>query len=122
SGGGAPVTTGTTAPAQGTLAPRVLKFGVKTLKVTRSGKVVVRVSCPKTAVGPCKVVLGGKALAKRTVSVRPGASKTVTLKLKGSQRRLAKRGKAVRVAMSVVGADAQVPAAAQRVHIARRAR
>ncbi|UUY02598.1 hypothetical protein LRS13_18155 [Svornostia abyssi] len=103
-------------------AARQLKVGVKALKLTRSGRLVVRVSCPKTAVGTCKVTLSGRGVAKRTVSVKAGASKVVTLKLSGARKGAAKRGKRVSVALGVGASDAQLKAVPLKVQVARRAR
>lgn len=104
------------------VAARRLKVGVKALKLTRSGRLVVRVSCPKTAVGTCRVVLSGRGVAKRTVSVKAGTSKTVVLKLTGARTGAARRGKRVSVAVGVGASDAQIKAAPLKVQVARRAR
>lgn len=109
------------APAT-SVAARKLTVGVKTLKLTRSGRLVVRVSCPKTAVGTCRVSLSGRGVAKRTVSVKAGASKTVTLKLTGASRRAAKRSKRVSVSLAVGMSDAQIKGTTLQVKVARRAR
>lgn len=101
---------------------RQLKVGVKALKLTRSGRLVVRVSCPKTAVGTCRVALSGRGVAKRTVSVKAGTSKTVALKLTGARKGAAKRGKRVSVALAVGVSDAQLQAVPLKVQVARRAR
>lgn len=103
-------------------AVRQLKVGVKALKLTRSGRLRVHVSCPKTAVGACRVVLSGRGFAKRTVSVPAGASTTVTLKLTGARKRAAKQGREVAVVLAVGMSDAQVKGAPLKVKIARRAR
>lgn len=117
----APATAPAAAPAA-VVAARKLTVGVKTLKLTRSGRLVVRVSCPKTAVGACRVALSGRGVAKRSVSVKPGARKTVTLKLTGASKRAAKRSKRVSLALAVKLRDAQITGQAQRVKVARRAR
>lgn len=108
--------------APGAITVRALKVGVKTLKVSRRGRLVVRVSCPKTAAGACKVALSGRGVSKRTITVKAGAAKTVTLKLTGARRTAAKRGKAVRLSLSVAASDTQLLAAAVKVKVVRRAR
>ncbi len=108
-------------PASVTSA-RTLKVGVSTRKLTRSGRLVVRVSCPKTARGACRVSLSGRGIAKRTVSVKPGATKTVTLSLTGASKRAAARGKRLSLAVAVSLRDAEIQGTAQKVKIARRAR
>lgn len=115
----APAPVATPAPA---VAVRKLTVGVKTLKLTRNGRLVVRVSCPKTAVGTCRVALSGRGVAKRTVSVKAGTSKTVTLKLTGASKRAAKRSKRVSIALAVGMSDAQVKGQTQKVQVIRRAR
>lgn len=124
-GGVAAVQTPVQAPASApvaSVAARRLKVGVKALKLTRSGRLVVRVSCPKTAVGTCRVVLSGRGVAKRTVSVKAGTSKTVVLKLTGARTGAARRGRRVSVAVGVGASDAQIKAAPLKVQVARRAR
>lgn len=109
------------APAA-TIAARRLTVGVTTRKLTRSGRLVVRVSCPKTAAGACRVSLSGRGVAKRIVSVKPGTAKTVTLKLTGASKRAATRGKRVSLALTVSLRDAEIQGTARKVKIARRAR
>ncbi len=115
----APAPVAVPAPA---VAVRKLTVGVKTLKLTRSGRLVVRVSCPKTAVGTCRVALSGRGVAKRTVSVKAGTSKTVTLKLTGASKRAAKRSKRVSISLAVGMSDAQVKGQTRKVKVIRRAR
>lgn len=125
--GGAPAVQQAPAAAPGAVpAPAVairrLTVGLKTLKLTRSGRLVVRLSCPKTAVRACRVTLSGRGVAKRSVSVKPGSPRTVTLKLTGAARRSAAKGRRVGVRLSVRAADGQVQSAARTLRIARRAR
>lgn len=117
----APTPSVVAAPAPA-VAARKLTVGVKTLKLTRSGRLVVRVSCPKTAAGSCRVALSGRGVAKRTVSTKAGKSKTVTLKLTGAPKRAAKQSKRVSIVLAVGMSDAQAKGQTRKVKVSRLAR
>lgn len=119
-----PADAGAPAPAAVPAAPatRSLQVGVTVRKLTRSGRLVVLVRCPKSAAGTCRVTLTGRGVAPRTVSVKAGAARSITLKLTGAARRSASKGRRVGVRLSVRAADGQVRAAARTLRIARRAR
>lgn len=113
---------GVPSPGPAAVAARRLRVAVTPLKLTRSGRLLVRVRCPKTAAGVCRVKLSGRGVAPRAVSVKPGAARTVVLKLTGARKRSAAKGRRVGVSLAVRAADAQVRASARTLRIARRAR
>ncbi|MFA9271939.1 MAG: hypothetical protein ACEQSX_14520 [Baekduiaceae bacterium] len=90
--------------------------------VTRAGRLVVPVTCPKIATGACRVVLSGQAVALHRVTVARGATRKVTLKLAARQRGLAKRAKTVRLTLLAVARDDVATGNAVTSRIARRAR
>lgn len=114
----APVSVGATTTVRVT-GPRV---ALGRARVTRSGRLVVPVSCPRTAAGSCRVVLSGQGVALRRLSVAPGATAKVKLKLAARQRGLAKRAKTVRLILLAVARDDAGTGDVVTTRIARRAR
>ena len=99
SGGGGPVDT---------KAPRVLVSG-RTLKVSRRGVAKLRIRCPRTEVS-CSITAtlrsGGRRIARRTLTVEGGVTRTFRLQLSRAARRsLAARGK-LRVKAVIFAVDA----------------
>jgi N,N-dimethylformamidase beta subunit-like, C-terminal/Domain of unknown function (DUF4082)/Bacterial Ig-like domain/Bacterial Ig domain len=93
SGEGGPATTSqgsSKAGKQGAGAGPRVKLSPRTLRVSKAGTVKVKLACPASA-GSCRVQLslqvGKRTVARKTLTVAGGKSKTVTLRLSRSARR-----------------------------------
>ncbi|MBJ7518810.1 MAG: hypothetical protein JHC84_03840 [Solirubrobacteraceae bacterium] len=122
----APVTAPSSAPvpvATPTTTVRVTgpRIALGRARVTRGGRLIVPVTCPKSAAGSCRAVLSGRGVALRRVTVPRGSTRKVTLKLAARQRGLAKRSKTVKLTLLAVARDDAGTGAAVTARIARRA-
>jgi hypothetical protein len=73
------------------------------VKMSRTGGVRVRVTCPSSARGTLRLSRGGRAISSRkSFSVKAGKSKTVKLKLSRKGRRAVRRNDRLRVSAALV--------------------
>lgn len=91
-------------------------------RVTRGGRLIMPVTCPKAAAGSCRVVLSGQGVALRRVTVPRDTTRKVTLRMAARQRGLAKRAMTVKLTLLAVARDDAGTGAAVTARIARRAR
>jgi hypothetical protein len=89
-------------------APRV-RVGPKRVRVTRSGRVKLRVACPAGEIR-CKVRLrllrGRRLVGSRKVTVRGGHARTVSVKLNRATRRKLSHVRSLRITAVAVASDA----------------
>lgn len=82
---------------------RLPKAGVP---MTKTGRVRIKATCPRggpACRGKLSLVRAGKRLAQTSFAIRAGKSKTVSLRLSASARRLVQRKRKVRVSVRVRG-------------------
>jgi hypothetical protein len=98
---------GSSAAANAAAGPRV-GVSPRTIRASKTGVVKLRVACPR-GTGGCRVALrlelGRRAVAKKTVTVRAGASRTVALTLSRAARRDLLRRHSLRVTAVAVATD-----------------
>jgi hypothetical protein len=107
SGGGSGTSGGGNSAAD-TTAPKVT-FAAKSLRVSKKGTVSFTVGCPSTE-SSCSVKVtlkdGKKTIASKTVTVKGGKTKTVTLTLSKAAKRLLAKRHSLKVSSVVKATDA----------------
>ena len=86
-----------------------MSLAAKSLRASKSGTVSFRVKCPATETS-CKITLklknGGKSAASKTVTVKGGKTKTVTLTLSSAAKKLLAKRHSLKVSSVVTATDA----------------
>ena len=129
-GGGAPAGSGAGSGTPGAgpagpagAEPRV-RITPRSVRVSRTGTVALRVACPRDA-GSCRVklslALGRKVVAAKTLSVLGGRTKTATLRLSRAARRTLARKSSLSVVVSATTRDSAGRQATTRTSIRLRA-
>ncbi|MBJ7520854.1 MAG: amidase, partial [Solirubrobacteraceae bacterium] len=100
-----PLTPGAGTPAKPSVITVRLPSG--SLRLDSRGRFAIKVSCPK-GTASCKVrvlVKRGKTrlAGSKTVTIKPGATATVTLRPTSAMRRSLRRGSSVEISVSVSG-------------------